>query len=163
MIYDTINLKFRSRTVRAVVDTGGNVWFLACDLVTALGYVSTQAMETLIDAKDVDRQVVSVQKGRRRVILISDIGTRELAIRANTARSADFLNWLDQTAYPALRSSVDGVSDDSGKLILQSLREIKQARQGIADLTKHCQNLVSTYKAQLQLFMDDMYDEGLAA
>jgi anti-repressor protein len=122
-----------------IIDIGGNPWFIASDVCTALGLGNTsKACERLDDDEKLVSQLVIAGQNRD-VLLINESGLYNLVLTSNKPQAKPFKKWVTGDVLPSIRktggyavSNAPANFADALQLAADQQREIQRQQEQIA-------------------------------
>lgn len=94
--------RYQDREVRTVV-IDGEPWFVGADVCSILGYSRVANALRMLDADDLDTQLVSGPDGLQRVSIINEPGLYSLILRSRKPEAKAFKRWVTHEVLPAIR------------------------------------------------------------
>ena len=97
--------KFDNTTEIRVVEIEGNPWFLAVDVLAALGMDTRQSQNYLRHLDSSEKQVICITqgKGNPNKTVISESGLYKLVLRSDKPEARRFQDWVTRDVLPAIR------------------------------------------------------------
>ncbi|WP_301100427.1 BRO family protein [Propionivibrio sp.] len=98
--------EFESQSVRVVADDTGAPWFNAKDVCNVLGFGNArQALDTHVDAEDVQKLDTLTPGGRQRQNHINESGLYALILGSIKPEAKRFKRWVTTEVLPAIRQT----------------------------------------------------------
>jgi prophage antirepressor-like protein len=110
---DVIPFRFEAVEVRTLL-VGGEPWFVASDVSSALKYRDAFNMNRILDDDDKGTQIVSTLGGAQVVQVINESGLYSAILRSRKAEAKRFKKWVTSEVLPAIRKH--GRYDDQDKM-----------------------------------------------
>ncbi|WP_407596957.1 Bro-N domain-containing protein [Pseudomonas aeruginosa] len=97
--------KFDNTTEIRVVEIEGNPWFLAVDVLAALGMDTRQSQNYLRHLDSSEKQVICITqgKGNPNKTVITESGLYKLVLRSDKPEARRFQDWVTRDVLPAIR------------------------------------------------------------
>jgi prophage antirepressor-like protein len=96
--------EFLEIPIRTALDEGGDPWFCALDLCSAMGISWTGSGITLKSIPEKWHSPISFMTpaGRRDIVFVNLAGALKLIIRSNKPETDEFTNWVCGTVLPVI-------------------------------------------------------------
>lgn len=159
---------FNDSSIRMSLDKDKNVWFVADDIVSVLGYkksttaVIQQHCNKVIDSKDLDgtnelakKIIVKDAKGANHaMIAISEPDLYRLIMRSNMPEARNFEKWVVEDVLPQIRKT--GKYAVKRKITFKNPEDAAKYEAAKAELSEQCE--LFTNMIQSVSFPDDIKD-----
>jgi prophage antirepressor-like protein len=112
-----IPFDFESHSVRVQVSADGQSWFNASDVCAALEFGNPrQAVESHVDAEDVQKLDTLTSGGRQKQNHINESGLYALILGSNKDEARRFKRWVTSEVLPAIRKTGSYSTPKAGEL-----------------------------------------------
>lgn len=131
--------EFAGRVVRTIV-VHGEVWFVAADVATVLGYSASSAMTRSVEEDEKGVQIVHTPGGAQEVVVLSEPGLYSAIMRSRVDAARAFKRWVTHEVLPSIRRGGSYVAPESpeqliARALVQAQDIIERKDQHIAALT----------------------------
>jgi prophage antirepressor-like protein len=96
---------FESKQVRAVRSEGGEPWFVAADVASALGYLTAKDMTRFLDDDEKDGQIMPTPGGPQEMTIISESGLYHAVLKSRKPEAKRFKRWVTGDVLPTIRKT----------------------------------------------------------
>ena len=105
--------------VRVVIGPGGEPWFVAADVVQALGYRNAPDMTRNLDSEDISTHILRRnQRGNPNVTIISESGLYTTIIHSRRPEAKKFKRYATSEVLPTIRKNGIYVTDEMLKNVM---------------------------------------------
>ena len=100
-------LQFKNKTIHAITEENGDLWFKASDICDALGYTNPHdAVKNHVHDDDLEKREGVDSLGRKNKInFINESGMYALIFGSNLPKAKEFKRWVTSEILPALRKN----------------------------------------------------------
>lgn len=100
------------RGVRTVL-VDGEIWFVATDVASALGYRDAEKMTRNLDSDEKGTQIVSTLGGEQDVSVINEAGLYAAILKSRRPEAKQFKKWVTSEVLPSIRKTGAYVGPDA--------------------------------------------------
>ena len=120
---------FNKNEVRTIVNDDGEIWFVASDLATVLGYRNAPDMVRNLDNDEVSTtQIVrSSSGGNPNITIINESGLYSATLKSRKPEAKQFKKWVTSDVLPSIRKNggyIAGQENDDPELILAKALQV---------------------------------------
>ncbi|MBL8283287.1 MAG: phage antirepressor protein [Acinetobacter junii] len=120
---------FNQNEVRTIVNDDGEIWFVASDLATVLGYRNAPDMVRNLDNDEVSTtQIVrSSSGGNPNITIINESGLYSATLKSRKPEAKQFKKWVTSDVLPSIRKNggyIAGQENDDPELILAKALQV---------------------------------------
>lgn len=94
--------QYAGQQVRTVV-VDGEVWFVASDVASVLGYRMASDMTRNLDADEKGTQIVRTPSGDQSMTVVTEPGLYEAILRSRIGAAREFKRWVKHEVLPSIR------------------------------------------------------------
>lgn len=102
---ELIPFDYEGTSVRTIIGSDGEPWFVASDVATVLGYASAKDFTRGVDEEDRGRQIVPTPSGHQEMTIISEPGLYTALVRSRAERVQPFRRWVTGEVLPQIRKT----------------------------------------------------------
>lgn len=120
---------FNQNEVRTIVNDDGEIWFVASDLATVLGYRNAPDMVRNLDNDEVSTtQIVrSSSGGNPNITIINESGLYSATLKSRKPEAKQFKKWVTSDVLPSIRKNggyIAGQENDDPELIMAKALQV---------------------------------------
>lgn len=120
---------FNKNEVRTIVNDDGEIWFVASDVATVLGYRNAPDMVRNLDNDEVSTtQIVrSRSGGNPNITIINESGLYSATLKSRKPEAKQFKKWVTSDVLPSIRKNggyIAGQENDDPELILAKALQV---------------------------------------
>lgn len=120
---------FNQNEVRTIVNDDGEIWFVASDVATVLGYRNAPDMVRNLDNDEVSTtQIVrSSSGGNPNMTIINESGLYSATLKSRRLEAKQFKKWVTSDVLPSIRKNggyIAGQENDDPELILAKALQV---------------------------------------
>ena len=120
---------FNQNEVRTIVNDDGEIWFVASDVATVLGYRNAPDMVRNLDNDEVSTtQIVrSSSGGNPNITIINESGLYSATLKSRKPEAKQFKKWVTSDVLPSIRKNggyIAGQENDDPELILAKALQV---------------------------------------
>lgn len=98
--------KFDERdSIRTIVDTEGNPWFVAKDICIALAITNPRQATACLDSDEKDVHSMYTPGGEQSMTVVNEMGLYSLIIRSRKPEAKRFKRWITHEVLPSIRKT----------------------------------------------------------
>ena len=121
--------KFNQNEVRTIVNDDGEIWFVASDVATVLGYRNAPDMVRNLDNDEVSiTQIVrSSSGGNPNITIINESGLYSATLKSRKPEAKQFKKWVTSDVLPSIRKNggyIAGQENDDSELIMAKALQV---------------------------------------
>jgi len=139
MTADLSVFRFDGADLRTLV-IDGELWFVAVDVATILGYSATSAMTRTLDDDEKGMQILHTLGGDQECTVISEAGLFSAILRSRVPSARTFKRWVTHEVLPAINRTGAYVAPQTPEqrmaaAVLEAQRIIEARDAQVAELT----------------------------
>ena len=120
---------FNKNEVRTIVNDDGEIWFVASDVATVLGYRNAPDMVRNLDNDEVSTtQIVrSSSGGNPNITIINESGLYSATLKSRKPEAKQFKKWVTSDVLPSIRKNggyIAGQENDDPELIMAKALQV---------------------------------------
>ena len=120
---------FNQNEVRTIVNDDGEIWFVASDVATVLGYRNAPDMVRNLDNDEVSTtQIVrSSSGGNPNITIINESGLYSATLKSRKPEAKQFKKWVTSDVLPSIRKNggyIAGQENDDPELIMAKALQV---------------------------------------